>query len=52
MTSLLSVIGPIMPEIQEVISKQGQSKRIYIAHILGASKVYVNDRNLQFQRSN
>lgn len=52
MTSLLSVIGPIMPEIQEVISKQGHSNRIYIAHILGAPEVYVNDRNLQFQRSN
>lgn len=52
MMSLLSVLGPIMPEIEEVISKQRPSKRIYIAHILGSPKVYVNDRSLQFQRSN
>lgn len=41
-----------MPEIKKVISKQGHSNRIYVAHILGSPKVYVNDRSLQFQRSN
>lgn len=50
MTSLLSVLGPITPEIEEVIAKQGHKNRIYIAHIKGSPKVYVSDRNLRFQR--
>lgn len=49
MTSLLSVLGPTMPEIEKVISKQGHSNRIYVAHILGSPKVYVNDPVCNFK---